>query len=53
VVVQICRYPEPFNFAIQRCDFHSQQFRRTSLITAGTLECVANEFALVSLHLFL
>jgi hypothetical protein len=53
VFVQICGYPEPFDFAVERRDFYAQQFCRASLIPARTLECVANEFALVSLHLFL
>jgi len=53
VFVQICGYAKPFDFAVERRNFHTQQFRRASLITARALECVANEFALVSLHFFL
>ena len=46
-------YSEAFDFAVERCHFHTQQLCGTALIAARSLQCVANEFRLVSLDLFL
>jgi hypothetical protein len=45
--------PESLDLAIERRNLHAQKLGRTSLITARAVKCIANEFAFISLHLFL
>jgi hypothetical protein len=52
-VLQILLKAEAFNFAVERRNFHAQKMCGTALIAVSALECIANEFRLIALHLFL
>jgi hypothetical protein len=44
---------KPLDLAVERCNFHTQQFRSTPLIAVGALQRLANQLAFIALHFFL
>ena len=46
-------YSESFYFAVERRLFHAQKLCGAALVAASALECVANEFRLISLDFLL